>query len=123
MEKSVIKSILRENLMNKIKETNSHKEAKKPESNDNSSKNGSTYEKDYASVQNALDGTLLKASQVMKAAGLGDPDDATKRSLFSKKLSKAFNDEGGQYLFDEKELALIQKVINNPSSYLHSKNK
>ncbi len=106
--------------MNKIKETNNHKEAKKPESN-NSSKKSPTYEKDYTSVQNALDGTLLKASQVFAAAGLGDPDDATSRSLNSKKLNRETNSEGGLYQFNDKELAKIVAVVNNPSSYLHTK--
>src|SRR4051812_46600161 len=56
-------------------------------------------DKDYAEVQTKLSGTILKQSQVMAAAGLGDPKDATDRSLFSKKVRKDKNDEGGQYLF------------------------
>jgi len=121
MEKSIIKAILRENLMAKIKEANTNKESEESKSNDNSSENSSTYEKDYSSVQNALNDTLLKASQVMQAAGLGNSNDATARSLFSKKLNKETNDDGGKYLFNDAELAKIVKVINNPSSYLHTK--
>ena len=64
---------------------------------------------------------MLKASQVMAAAGLGDPDNATDRSLFSKKLRREKNDEGGVYQFDDKELASVMKVINNPASYLNVK--
>jgi hypothetical protein len=121
MEKSIIKAILRENLMAKIKEANTNKESEESKSNDNSSENSGTYEKDYSSVQNALNDTLLKASQVMQAAGLGNSNDATARSLFSKKLNKETNDDGGKYLFNDAELAKIVKVINNPSSYLHTK--
>ena len=121
MEKSIIKAILRENLMAKIKEANTNKESEESKSNDNSSENSSTYEKDYSSVQNALNDTLLKASQVMQAAGLGNSNDATARSLFSKKLNKETNDDGGKYLFNDAELEKIVKVINNPSSYLHTK--
>jgi len=57
----------------------------------------------------------------MAAAGLGDPDNATDRSLFSKKLRREKNDEGGVYQFDDKELASVMKVINNPASYLNVK--
>ena len=122
MEKSIIKAILRENLMAKIKEANTNKESEESKSNDNSSEKSSTYEKDYSSVQNALKDTLLKANQVMKAAGLGDPNSASDRSLFSKKVNRETNEDGGHYLFNDEELGKIFKVINNPSSYLHSKN-
>lgn len=75
-------------------------------------------DKDYAEIQTKLTGTILKQSQVMAAAGLGDPKDATDRSLFSKKVRKDKNDEGGQYLFNDKELASVIKVLNNPAAYL-----
>jgi len=113
MEKTKIKEILRENLMSKLTETEP-KEAPKKE-------HGDTYDKDYAEVQRKLDGTLLKASQVMAAAGLGNPNDATDRSLFSKKLRKEKNTEGGVYLFNDEDLAKIVKVINNPSPFLRTK--
>jgi len=58
----------------------------------------------------------------MAAAGLGDPTNATDRSLFSKKVRKEKNDEGGLYQFDEKELASVIKVLNNPAAYLSVKN-
>jgi len=38
--------------------------------------------------------------------------------LFSKKVRKDKNTEGGQYLFNDKELASIIKVLNNPGAYL-----
>lgn len=110
MEKNRIKDILRENLMGKLTET----EPKEAPSQENSS----TYEKDYAELQRKLDGTMLKASQVMAAAGLGNPNDATDRSLFSKKLRKDKNDQGGMYKFDDQELAKLVKIIDNPSAYL-----
>ncbi len=112
MEKSIIKTKLRENLMGELTETEPKATPKKDNSN---------YEKSYAEIQRKLDGTLLKASQVMGAAQLGDPEDATDRSLFSKKLRKDTNDQGGQYLFNDDELAKIIKVINNPSPYLTTK--
>lgn len=110
MEKNRIKEILRENLMGKLTETEP-KEAPAKEKSGN-------YEKDYSAVQNKLTQTMLKQSQVMAAAGLGDPNDATDRSLFSKKVRKDTNDQGGQYLFDDNELAAVIKVLDNPAAYL-----
>jgi predicted DNA-binding ArsR family transcriptional regulator len=115
MEKTRIKAILRENLMGAITETEP-----KEESGGEPNKN---YEKDYAEVQTKLQNTMLKQSQVMAAAGLGNPKDATDRSLFSKKVRKDKNDEGGQYLFNDKELASVIKVLNNPAAYLNVKKK
>lgn len=109
MEKNKIKALLRENFLGSIKEEEGQK------------KNNAKYEKDYASVQSKLKGTMLKQSQVMSAAGLGNPDDATDRSLFSKKVRKDVNDEGGQYLFSNDELASVIKVLNNPAAYLSIK--
>lgn len=108
MKKSEIKETLRESLI----QINEEKEKKKKKKN---------YTKNYGELQRKLDGTMLKASQVMAAAGLGDPDNATDRSLFSKKLRREKNDEGGVYQFDDKELASVMKVINNPASYLNVK--
>lgn len=118
MEKDTIRKILRENLFDKIKEA--APAAKTP---DKSPAKSPHKQKDYSEIQRKLDGTMLKASQVMAAAGLGDPDNATDRSLFSKKLRQEKNDEGGVYRFDDIELAKIYKVINNPSGYLNVKNK
>lgn len=113
MEKSDIKAKLRENLMGKLTET----EPKQPAQE----KNSGSYEKDYAEVQSKLTNTMLKQSQVMAAAGLGNPKDATDRSLFSKKVRKDKNDDGGTYMFDDKELASVFKVLNNPAAYLNVK--
>ncbi len=113
MEKSVIKTKLRENLMSKLTETEP-KETPQKETNKD-------YEKNYGEIQRKLDGSMLKASQVMAAAGLGDPKNATDRSLFSKKLRKDKNEDGGQYLFNDDDLASIMKVVNNPTAYLNVK--
>lgn len=109
MEKNKIKQILRENLMPELTEAEVQQKSKK-------------YDMEYSEVQTKLQNTMLKQSQVMKAAGLGDPDDATARSLFSKKVRKDKNSEGGTYLFDERELASVIKVLNNPAAYLNAKN-
>jgi hypothetical protein len=110
MEKNIIKAMLRESL--NVTEGEDKKTGKKKKNT----------EKDYAEIQRKLDGTMLKASQVMAAAGLGKSDNATDRSLFSKKLRREKNDEGGVYQFNDEELGTIMKVINNPASYLNTKN-
>ena len=109
MEKSKIKQILRESLAPELTVEEAQQKSKK-------------YDMEYSEVQTKLQNTMLKQSQVMKAAGLGDPDDATARSLFSKKVRKDKNTEGGTYLFDERELASVIKVLNNPAAYLNAKN-
>lgn len=111
MGKDRIKQILRENLGQFPVREAEPKQAEGSDKNQN-------YEKEYAEVQDKLQNTMLKQSQVMKAAGLGNPNDATARSLFSKKVRKDKNEEGGVYLFDDKELASIIKVLNNPAAYL-----
>ena len=113
MEKNRIKTILREAFVAPMKEEDT--------SNNGAGSNNKQYEKDYSEVQSKLDGTMLKSSQVMAAAGLGNPKDSTDRSLFSKKVRRDTNDEGGQYLFDDSELASVIKVLNNPSAYLNVK--
>lgn len=113
MEKNRIKAILRESLNFPVRE-----EAP-AEGNDKT--DNAKYEKDYAEIQRKLDGTMFKANQVMAAAFPNlNPNSATDRSLFSKKLRKEKNDEGGQYLFNNEELASIINVINNPVSHLSS---
>ena len=111
MEKHKIKELLRESFLKFISEK---EEKEKKEKN---------LETDYSEVQRKLDGTMLKASQVMSAAGLGNPKNATDRSLFSKKVRKEKNDEGGIYQFNDEELSKIIKVINNPTAYLNVKAK
>jgi len=113
MEKNKIKQILRETFVPQIKEEDT--------SNDGAGSANKQYEKDYSEVQSKLSGTMLKQSQVMTAAGMGDPKNATDRSLFSKKVRQDKNDEGGSYLFDDKELASVIKVLSNPAAYLNVK--
>lgn len=113
MEKDKIKQLLRETFASNLDEA--EKEGEKTQ------KKNKTFEKDYQEVQRKLDGTILKMSSVMQAAGLGSKDDATARSLFRKKVFREKNDEGGTYQFNDDELASVVKVINNPSAYLGKK--
>lgn len=88
--------------------------ADKPEDKEVSTKK---IDKDYQEVQRKLSDSLLKSSQVMQAAGLGKADNAGDRSYFSKRLHKEKNDDGSTYMFNDKELATLIKVINNPMIY------
>lgn len=115
MDKIRIKQILKETFSIPIKETEP-KAAPAPEKTDDKK-----FEKDYKSLQDKLSNSMLKQNQVFAAAGLGNPKDATDRSLWSKKLRRETNDEGGVYQFNQEELASIMKVVNNPSSYLSVK--
>ena len=66
-------------------------------------------DKDQVSMQNNADS--IKAppkSHIMKLAGLGNPDNASDRSKFNKKLAQT----DGQG-FDEKDAAKVSKVISN----------
>lgn len=116
--KSIIKSFLRENIF-PVQET----EKETPNTKNKEKEHSSSFETNYSELERKLDGTLLKANQVMAAAGLGDPNSATDRSLFSKKIRREKNDEGGLYMFSDEDLDRIIKVINNPTAYLNVKNK
>lgn len=114
MNKLKIKERLRESLTQTVREV--ERPSKDSSNNDNHTEDN--YEKDYAELERKLDGTMLKASQVMKAADLGSPDDATDRSLFSKKVRREKNDEGGIYQFSDEDLASVMTVISNPLSHI-----
>jgi hypothetical protein len=68
---------------------------------------------EYTEIRNALKGVGAPSqADIMKLAGLGEVGDKTAESLFSKKLRRKSNDEGGIYQFDELERASIIKAIN-----------
>lgn len=120
--KSIIKSLLRENLF-PVQETEKEMPPATTDKKKANDEHSSSFETNYSELERKLDGTLLKANQVMAAAGLGNPNDATDRSLFSKKIRREKNDEGGLYMFSAEDLDRIIKVINNPTAYLNVKNK
>ena len=113
MDKKHIKEKVREALSQINEKEKTEKKSSEPKK-----KETKTTKTDYSEIQRKLKGTMLKANQVMAAAGLGDPDNATDRSLFGKKLHKDKNEEGGVYQFSPDDLAAITKVVNNPASYV-----
>ena len=52
----------------------------------------------------------------MKGEEWSDNSEATNRSKFRKKVNRMQNDEGGTYLFNDDELAQVQKILMNFSS-------
>ena len=103
MEHDIIKKILRETFLIENKNKKNKKNKKSAE---------------YARIKRALDDTLLTQSQVMAAADLGDADNASHRSLFSKKVNRYKNpDTGSVYQFNQDELAKVTKVISNPPAF------
>lgn len=119
MEKKEIKDILRESLNSYLEETKKKDTSEKKE--EDTEKKERKTNKDYQDLENKLIGTMLKQSQVMAAAGLGNPKSATDRSLFSKKLRREKNDLGGVYQFNDDELASVTKVVSNPAAFLSTK--
>jgi hypothetical protein len=113
MDKDLIKKLLREfveNTLDEAKRKNTKRKKNK--------KKIANIDKDYASLQNKLlDSPILTQAGVMQAAGLGNANDASDRSLFSKKVRKAKNDDGGIYKFNDEELGDISKVVNNPLAF------
>lgn len=82
---------------------------------------GKQFKKGYPEIQRSLDNTMLKKSQVMAAAGQGDPNDAGDRRAFNAKLDREENEDGSVRQFSDKELAAVAKVVSNPKSYLTKK--
>ena len=69
-------------------------------------------------IYNAVkDEKLLKLSRVMQVAGVGDADDASDRSLFSKKISGKPDADGVVRYLTKKEATAMSKVVDNPPAY------
>ena len=108
-----IEALLKESLKSYIQEAKKKKKSEDDKENKTKA--------NYQGLEDKLIGTMLKQSQVMAAAGLGDPKSATDRSLFSKKLRREKNELGGVYEFSEDELASVTKVVSNPAAFLSTK--
>jgi hypothetical protein len=107
MDKTIIKQLLRETFeidsVENIEEANTPKPVRKK------------LKAEYTEIRRALSKNNLGApsqADIMALAGLGSKGDKTAESLFSKKLRRAKNEEGGVYQFDEEERANIIKAIN-----------
>ena len=125
MVKDIIKQKLRESLMAKLTEKGQNTEDKTSDSN--STQNHGEIDKDAKKkvqtltkkIHNATQGPgkLLKLSQVMDAAGVGDANDATDRSEFGKKVSGKPDSDGKIRHLTPGEAAKMGKVVDNPIAF------
>ena len=102
MEKDNIKKILRSQVI--IKEAEETEEKATP----------SQYER----VRSLLDNDKINHAGVIKQ--LWGSKDATKRSLFRKKLNQMNNDSGGQYEFSKDEITKIMSILSNFANEISS---
>lgn len=126
MEKSFIKDKLRESLFSKIKEAN--KEGGE-EDNERESGEGQYHElsKDEKKkvqtltkkIKNATQGAgkLLKLSQVMDVAGVGNAKIATDRSAIGKAVSGKPDADGKVRHLTVKQANAMGKVVDNPVAF------
>lgn len=126
MIKNFIKTKLRENIFNRIKEAGKSTEApsedkprKDKDSNKSDAKNKDeekrSTKKDYNDVQNYFNKDLAFSQVAVMKKALGWEDDpvGANRSLFGKMLHQDKNDEGGLYQFDDDQLDRVRTAIKN----------
>ena len=126
MIKNFIKTKLRENIFNRIKEAGKSTEGpsedkprKDKDSNKSDAKNKDeekrSTKKDYNDVQNYFDKDLAFSQVAVMKKALGWEDDkvGANRSLFGKMLHQDKNDEGGLYQFDDDQLDRVRTAIKN----------
>jgi hypothetical protein len=123
MIKNFIKTKLRENIFNRIREAGKSTEAPS-ETKDKKSNKSDTEKKDdesrstkmdYNDVQNYFEKDLAFSQVAVMKKALGWEDDAVgaNRSLFGKMLHQDKNDEGGLYQFDDDQLDRVRTAIKN----------
>ena len=76
---------------------------------------------EYERVRSLLDNDKINHAGVVKQ--LWGSKDATKRSLFRKKLNQMNNESGGTYEFNKDEISKIMSILMNFSNEISSKLK
>lgn len=125
MDKNFIKDKLRESFFSKLKEV-----SKEPQGDEQAQDTQAKSEMDdrgekkkvqtlTKKIKNATQGTskLLKLSQVMDAAGIGDADNATDRSAIGKAVSGKPDADGNIRHLTVKQANAMGKVVDNPMAY------
>lgn len=124
MEKTTIKEKIRESLFSRLKEVNKNPDGEEQAQDGGQSEE--TQKDDTKKVQtltkkikNATQGPskLLKLSQVMDAAGIGDADNATDRSAIGKAVSGKPDADGNIRHLTIKQANAMGKVVDNPMAY------
>lgn len=111
MGKSIVAKLLRESLKGKLQEIEQDDEEGKKDGKNGTSKTINQTKKIMRATQGK--GKLLKLSQVMAAAGIGDADSATDRSEIGKQVAG----KEGRHL-SPKNASKLSKVVDNPTAYL-----
>ena len=75
-------------------------------------------EAQYTRIVTLLDNDKINHAGVIKQ--LWGTKDATKRSLFRKKLNREANDSGGEYAFDTDEISKIMSILMNFSNEIEA---
>lgn len=125
MKDTFIKDKLRESLLSRIKETNDTSKEDNTDGDDDLTY-GEVSKDEKKKVQtltkkikNATqgDGKLLKLSQVMDSAGVGDADSATDRSAIGKAVSGNPDADGKVRHLTVKQANAMGKVVDNPAAF------
>ena len=124
MDKLFIKQMLRESLEAKITEAEEDKDDNKERSEDKTYDELGKSEKKKVKtltkkIKNATQGKgkLLKLSQVMDAAGVGNANDATDRSAIGKAVSGKPDADGKTRHLTIKQANAMGKVVDNPVAF------
>jgi hypothetical protein len=123
MSKSFIQIKLRESLFNRIKEAGKSSSEEDEESDKQYSELNKDEKKKVQTltkkIKNATQGAgkLLKLSQVMDAAGVGDANDATDRSAIGKAVSGKPDADGKIRHLTVKQADAMGKVVDNPIAF------
>lgn len=125
MDKNFIKGKLRESFFSKLKEVSKEPEGDgQAQDTQGQSELGDRGEKKKVQtltkkIKNATQGPskLLKLSQVMDAAGIGDADNATDRSAIGKAVSGKPDADGNIRHLTVKQANAMGKVVDNPMAY------
>ena len=123
MDKKFIKDKVRESFFSKLKEVSKEPKGDEQDVQDNSDIDGRGEKKKVQTltkkIKNATQGPskLLKLSQVMDAAGIGDADNATDRSAIGKAVSGKPDADGNIRHLTVKQANSMGKVVDNPMAY------
>ena len=126
MDKSYIKQMLRESLFDKIKEQDDT-EDEVHDAKDTADRSFDELSKGERKkvqtltkkIKNATQGSgkLLKLSQVMDAAGVGNADSATDRSAIGKAVSGKPDADGKTRHLTIQQANAMSKVVDNPVAF------
>lgn len=124
MDKLFIQQMLRESLEAKLQEAEKDDDKDTNKSFDELSKDEKHEVMTLTKkIHNATQGKgkLLKLSQVMDAAGVGNANSATDRSKIGKAVSGKPDADGNVRHLSKRDAATMGKVVDNPVAYLSNK--